>query len=246
MLSPSTLLAPEPVLHRVSLRTRDADRLGRFYDEVLRFGHSDVFTLAEDRSAQPAPHGAPGLFHTAVVFPEVESWAAAVRRAVDAGAEFHGASDHAVSWAAYFADPDGNGLELAWDTPPVEWPWQGDRVQMVTRALPLRSILAQAAPERSDAPRARLGHLHLQIADLADAEAYGRQLDLRVTQDSLSGARFLARGRYHHHLGLNTWRTDGRTPRPENAVGLMGWEMTAGNQDAGPWIDPAGHRVELV
>lgn len=232
------------VLRQVTLRTRDADRLDRFQRDALGLP-AGLVQLVEDPHAPLAPASAPGLFHAAFVYPTVEAWVAAVRRTMAAGVEFHGASDHAVSWAAYFADPDGNGLELAWDTPREEWPWLGDRIQMVTRPLPLRSLLANTPEPTAEAEAPRLGHLHLQVADLAQAEEYCAQLGLRVTQGDLRGARFLARGAYHHHLAVNTWRTDPRASRPENAVGLVGWEMASADGRESVWVDGMGNRVAL-
>ncbi|MBS0661307.1 MAG: glyoxalase [Verrucomicrobia bacterium] len=237
--------AAADVLRRVTLRTREGARLTDFHRAVLQLPPG-LIELEVDARAPVAPPQAPGLFHLALAYPQVEAWAAAVRRTLAAGLEFYGASDHAVSWAAYFADPDGQGLELAWDTPPQDWPWQGSQIRMVSRPLPLRSLLATLPEPTPDAAPPRLGHLHLQLSDLRDAHAYTGRLDLRVTQADYPGARFLARGDYHHHLAVNTWRVAPGTQRPAGAVGLVGWEMSAGAAPAGEWIDPHGHRVRLV
>lgn len=229
----------------VTLRTREAARLTDFHRGLLQIPEG-LIRLELDPCAVAAPPQAPGLFHVAIVYPQVEAWAAAVQRALAAGTEFHGASDHAVSWAAYFADPDGNGLELAWDTPREQWPWRGDQVQMVSRPLPLRRLLSELPPPPAAPEPARIGHVHLQVADLHEADAYCERLDLRVTQADLPGARFLARGDYHHHLALNTWRTERAARRPDGAVGLIGWEMTAGRREPGTWIDASGQWATLA
>jgi len=60
------------------------------------------------------------------------------------------------------------------------------------------------------------------------------------------GARFMARDGYHHHLAINTWRTDPLVSRPDNAAGLVGWDMTqAGDGPAALWRDPNGFVVTL-
>jgi catechol 2,3-dioxygenase len=257
-----------PVIRRVVLRTRDADRLGRFYEAVvglhdtgtvdgarhLAQGTSGehLISLIEAPDAQPAPRHAPGLFHTAFRFPHLQDWKWAVRRALALPhVEYHGASDHGVSWAVYLADPDGNGVELAWDKPKDEWPWTGPgpdaAIQMSSRALPLRTLLAEAGPAAVEAPAVQIGHLHLETATLDVAEDYMKHLGLRITQESYPGALFLARGRYHHHLALNTWNTRPGTTRLPGAVGLAGWEMVVpGVAAPAPWLDPDGNEVLLL
>jgi catechol 2,3-dioxygenase len=62
-----------------------------------------------------------------------------------AGIELDGASDHGVSEANYFRDPDGNGVELYWDKPKEQWPRTPDgELAMVTRALDLDGLAAEA------------------------------------------------------------------------------------------------------
>jgi catechol 2,3-dioxygenase len=57
-----------------------------------------------------------------------------------------GASDHGVSEAIYFADPDGNGIEIYRDRPEEEWPRAHDgSIAMVTAPLDLEALLAEAA-----------------------------------------------------------------------------------------------------
>jgi len=70
-------------------------------------------------------------------------------------------------------------------------------------------------------PQARIGHVHLKVADLDRAIAfYSGVLGFSVTQRYGAGAAFLAAGNYHHHIGLNTWESAGGTPPPEGHTGL--------------------------
>lgn len=166
-------------------------------------------------------------------------------RSLRSHSTFHGAADHLVSWAGYLSDPDGNGVELAWDTPRSQWPWHGDQIAMVSDALPLRALLQNANPARLAGPFA-VGHLHLQVGDLASATDYQTQLNLKVTQANYPGALFLARDLYHHHLAINVWRTRPGIKRDASVTGLVGWEMTSGKQtQAGVWFDPYGLEVRL-
>ena len=68
-------------------------------------------------------------------------------------------------------------------------------------------------------PAARIGHIHLKVADLDRAIAfYSGVLGFGVTQRYGPGAAFLSAGGYHHHIGINTWA--GPTPPPPDTVGL--------------------------
>ncbi|HEY5751851.1 MAG TPA: VOC family protein [Chthoniobacterales bacterium] len=254
-----------PVIRRVALRTANAARLAEFYHQLLGLMPREesanrqnitlyhpvtweiLLTLIEEKNARPAPPDAPGLFHIAFLFTHLSDWRTVVRRAIPLAGDLHGASDHGVSWAVYLEDIDGNGLELAWDKPSHEWPWRGDQIQMVSRSLPLRCILLQEDHQRESVGTFSIGHLHLQVASLKEAEAYQTHLGLRVTQQNYPGALFLARDRYHHDLAINTWHTNPSASRPEHAIGLVGWGMTVdAASTASFWSDPSGSLVTLL
>jgi len=68
---------------------------------------------------------------------------------------------------------------------------------------------------------ARIGHVHLKVADLERAIGfYSGVLGFEVTQRMGTRAAFLAAGGYHHHLGLNTWESAGGAPPPAGSTGL--------------------------
>ena len=48
-----------------------------------------------------------------------------------------GGGDHLVSEALYFADPEGNGIEVYQDRPTDEWQWRDGFVKMDTQKLML-------------------------------------------------------------------------------------------------------------
>jgi catechol 2,3-dioxygenase len=71
-----------------------------------------------------------------------------------------------------------------------------------------------------------MGHVHLQVANIPAAQAfYNGALGLDVMVRSYPGALFLAAGGYHHHLGLNTWQSEGAPAPPEGALGLDRYEL---------------------
>ena len=74
---------------------------------------------------------------------------------------------------------------------------------------------------RSIDPGARIGHVHLKVADLERAIAFYRDaLGLQVTQRYGRQAAFLSAGGYHHHIGLNTWDSLGGNEPSPGSTGL--------------------------
>jgi catechol 2,3-dioxygenase len=70
-------------------------------------------------------------------------------------------------------------------------------------------------------PEARIGHVHLKVADLDRALAfYQGVLGLELTQRFGAQAAFLSAGGYHHHIGLNTWESLGGQPPAPGTTGL--------------------------
>jgi catechol 2,3-dioxygenase len=68
---------------------------------------------------------------------------------------------------------------------------------------------------------ARIGHVHLKVADLDRAIGfYGGVLGFELQQKFGDQAAFLSAGGYHHHIGLNTWESLGGTPPPAGHTGL--------------------------
>jgi len=70
-------------------------------------------------------------------------------------------------------------------------------------------------------PGVRIGHVHLKVADLERAVAFYRDvLGFELTQRYGRQAAFLSAGGYHHHIGLNTWESEGGARPPRGATGL--------------------------
>jgi len=154
---------PETRMGHVHLRVADLERAIAFYNGVLgfeitqRIGDSAAFLSAggyhhhiglntwESLGGAAPAAGTTGLYHLAIVYPTRAELGDALQRLIDAKVPLDGASDHGVSEALYLRDPDGNGVELYWDRPRDEWPKNsnGD-LAMVTRALDLRGLLAEA------------------------------------------------------------------------------------------------------
>jgi len=70
-------------------------------------------------------------------------------------------------------------------------------------------------------PNTRIGHVHLTVSDLDRALAFYRDvLGFEVTSRYGRDAVFLSAGRYHHHIGLNTWAGRGAPAPAPGTTGL--------------------------
>lgn len=146
----------------VHLKVANIERALGFYRDLLgfevtqRYGEDAVFLSAggyhhhiglntwAGRNVPPAPRNAAGLFHLAILYQERRELAKALRALVDAEYPLDGASDHGVSEALYLRDPDDNGVELYWDRPREEWPYDEiGGLAMVTQRLDLKGLLAE-------------------------------------------------------------------------------------------------------
>jgi catechol 2,3-dioxygenase len=155
----------------VHLRTADIDRVREFYVGVLGFDvvfeardvpgwgttgdmlfvsaggyhHHLGFNTWKSKDGNPMPDGVAGLHHVALNYPTRAALADAVRRLRAVDWPIRQLSDHGTHEAVYISDPDGNGLELAWDRPPDRWPRDGDgNVTMTDGGLDLDDLLREA------------------------------------------------------------------------------------------------------
>lgn len=248
-------------LRALRLRVRDLDGQLEFYRDLLGLearpidervvrlspeGAGFSIEMIHDPEAPLRPVPSLGLYHFALLLPDRKSLAAILRRLSDAtDVRWEGAADHGVSEALYLRDPEGNGVELYRDRPSEEWPRRGGDVAMDSRALDLRALASEATRGEPLHAATLLGHLHFHVADLDEAESFFAEvLGMRVRQRDYPGARFLAYGDYHHHMGTNTWA--GNRLAPDGATGLVGWTWGSG-EDRGrilARLERSGRRFE--
>jgi catechol 2,3-dioxygenase len=246
------MIPPDTSIGKVRLRVADLNDLTTFYERVIgleavdrggdvtRLGAAQGEPLVElvgAPDAPPAPSFSTGLFHLAILVPDRAELARSLQRVAGAGWRLTGASDHLVSEALYLQDPEGNGIEIYRDRPREEWGRNGDELRMATLPLDLESVLGELDQDERPAngmpSGTTMGHVHLQVADIPAAERfYNRVLGLDVMVRSYPGALFLAAGGYHHHVGLNTWQSQGAPPPPEGALGLDRYELVLPNEAA--------------
>lgn len=147
----------------VHLKVGDLERAVTFYrdlmgfDVVARYGTQAAFLSAggyhhhiglntwESAGGNQPPRGTTGLYHFAINYPTRRDLAVAFKRLLDNGWQIDGASDHGTHEALYLHDPDFNGIELACDRDPADWPRDADgTLTMFTHRLDLRDLLAEA------------------------------------------------------------------------------------------------------
>jgi catechol 2,3-dioxygenase len=242
----ATAIHPDTAVGTVRLTVSDLARSRTFYERVIGLGASvladgevalgvdgehPLIELRGERSAKALNRRATGLYHLAILLPTRQDLALALARIAESRWPLDGASDHLVSEALYLSDPDGNGIEIYRDRPREQWRRTGDRLEMATLPLDVNDVLNEL--ENADGPQrlaprgTRIGHVHLQVADLDEAEAfYSGILGFDVMVRGYPGALFVSAGGYHHHIGLNTWQSAGASPPPPGSIGLRGFELT--------------------
>lgn len=145
----------------VHLKVSDLERSVRFYRDVMgfdlvtRLGDQAAFLSAggyhhhiglntwQSQGGSPPPPGTTGLYHFAINYPTRRDLAVALKRLLDGGVSIDGASDHGTHEAIYLHDPDRNGIELAWDRKPDEWPRRGESLVFTRKPLDFEGLLAE-------------------------------------------------------------------------------------------------------
>lgn len=241
--------APAVYTTHVQLRTADLLRAVSFYQDILGFrileqvpgmvklsadGKTTLLTLVTPPDAVPKPERTTGLYHFALLLPNRSDLALFVNHLVEKGIRF-GASNHLVSEAIYFDDPDGNGIEVYVDTDPSTWSWSDQEIAMDTIPLDFSNLLASAVPNQTwdGLPQSTIvGHIHLTVSELPEAKKfYTEGLGFDVVLRFRDSALFLSTAKYHHHIALNTWNGVGASRPPKNSAGLDFFTLSYPDQE---------------
>lgn len=233
------LLAADTAMGAVTLNVADLDAMTAYYRDAVGLdlleasgarvalgrGAREIVVLEHSPELRHAAPREAGLFHTAILFDTKPALAAAVYSVARRHpGTFTGSSDHLVSKAFYFDDPEGNGVELYWDRDRSEWSWVHGDVEMSTRYLDPNAFLQQNLTEQGMAGAgfgdARVGHIHLSVGDVATArEFYVDRLGFETTAEIPGAAVFMSAGGYHHHMAMNVWNSRG-AGRRQRTLGL--------------------------
>lgn len=183
-----------------------------------------------------------GLYHVAIHVPTQKELARLAARLFSARFP-HSPTDHAETMATYFSDPDGNGIEITFETPERGSLARGETsyaavmadgtVQGGTEALDVEMLLS-ALDEDDDllAPMpsgTRIGHVHVHVNDIEAArDFYINQLgmgDMRWFQSFRMSDFSLLTSFVPHSFAINTWNGTSAQPRPEGTAGLREWQL---------------------
>lgn len=240
---------PTTYVGELSINVTNIERSLAFYRDFMGFkvleesenkavltadGKKPLLTLEQPEDVVPKQGRTTGLYHFAILLPSRKDLATFLNHLIQhAGNQIRlGASDHYVSEALYFDDPDGNGIEIARDRNSSEWNWNEGIVDMATVQLDARGVLEEVDGQWQGMPEDTLiGHIHLHVADLEATEKYyvdGLGFDI-VTR--FPGALFASTNGYHHHIGLNVWNGIGAPKPAENSVGLNWYTLIFGNEE---------------
>ena len=161
MTDPQSSIPAGAHIGHVHLKVADLDRAVDFYRRRSRFRarHSlrqpgrlslggwvspphRAQYLGEPGRSPRRRRGRPGSITSPSTTPSGEILAAALKRLLDYGWGIDGASDHGTHEAIYLHDPDGNGIELAWDRDPALW-HRGGEIIFERKALDWAGLMAE-------------------------------------------------------------------------------------------------------
>jgi catechol 2,3-dioxygenase len=246
----------------VTLDVADLDLVTRFYTDgvglqvlaelsggvrTLGRGNRILMTLRHSPALKHAGPSDAGLFHTAILFDEKAALATSVLAvAQQFPGSFTGSSDHLVSEAFYFNDPEGNGVELYWDRPRDAWRVENGEIQMDTLYLDPNQFIQRYATEASvnahGTGNVEVGHVHLSVGDIPTAqEFYVNHLGFDQTFEWNKAAVFVSAGGYHHHMAMNIWRSKGAGVRqPTLGLGILEIDLPSAD-DYGTTLERLRH-----
>ncbi len=194
-----------------------------------------VLIVLETGAIRPVVRNTTGLYHVAIHVPTRADLAQFAVRALQRNVRI-GPTDHLVSEAIYLWDPDGNGIEITFETP-----WRGhlgdpesgsyatttagephsgrEPIDMggLLRELGENPVLAPTMPEGT-----RIGHVHVHVNDLHQSMAFYR--------DGIGfGGLFIIKSfgmgdvgldYTPHTIAFNIWSGINATQAPAGSAGL--------------------------
>ncbi|WP_163539190.1 VOC family protein [Gracilibacillus sp. YIM 98692] len=240
---------PYTFVNHVKIKVKDLDRSIQFYQQIVGFqvlesndtsaaltadGQTSILSLEQPSEVESKQSRTTGLYHFAILLPNRSDLANFLYHCADVGLRL-ASSDHLVSEAIYFADPDGNGIEVYRDRAPSEWTWQGNQVAMTVDPLDFEDLLKEGKQGAWQGlpTQTVMGHIHLHVADIPKTKKfYEKGLGFETVCRFGDQALFISTGKYHHHIGLNTWNGVGAPPPSERSVGLESYTIIYPDQEA--------------
>ncbi|QOR66620.1 VOC family protein [Cytobacillus suaedae] len=276
----------EPItfVDQVNLRIQNLQRSIAFYKDTIGFkileqtdrsaiftadGKTALLSIEQPDHVVPKQGRTTGLYHFALLLPKRINLAKIVQHFMEIGLQFE-SSDHLVSEALYLSDPDGNGIEIYVDRDSSQWNWSNGEVEMTVDPLNFQDLLSVGKLESWEGlpDETVMGHIHLHVSELRKTEEfYTKGLGFEVVNRFGTQALFISDGKYHHHIGLNTWNGLGAPIPPTNSVGLESFTLMLSSEEKKNTIisqlnemgatvkeeedsivttDPSGNRIRLL
>jgi catechol 2,3-dioxygenase len=205
--------------------------------------------LLELGASRPVAERTTGLYHVAIHVPTRKDLAQFLVRALQRRVRVS-PTDHLVSEAIYLWDPDGNGIEITFETPwrgSLSDPETGDYTyaKMVDgkphsgrEPIDVDDLLGELGEQPVIEPRmpagTRIGHVHVHVRDLVES--------MRFYRDGLGfGGIFIIRSfgmgdvgldYMPHAIAFNIWAGPDARPAPPEAAGLRWFQVNVPDQQA--------------
>jgi catechol 2,3-dioxygenase len=239
----------------LTLSVTDLDRAAAFWTDVIGFVRRPdqgpflalgtpgrTLVVLQAGATSSVARGYTGMYHVAFGMPSQAEFSRRIRRFMDLGVPFSPV-DHLMSKALYLDDPDGHGIEIAFETPARfgRFSSEGGRFGMFDAAgrphsgrerLDLRAELSLADgtdPALPLHPDATVAHLHLHVPALDpsltwfELLGFARNLNLR----DFGMADMGAGAPYTHRLAMNVWAGPGARPAPASSARLLSYRLEA-------------------
>lgn len=193
----------------------------------LGFRNKEIIKLIQKEGFNSENQNEAGLYHNAILFESRSALAESINRVLNRlPTNYQGSADHLVSEAFYFADPEGNGVELYFDKPRSDWQFdQNGKPVMGGIYIDEQRYIQDNINSDKTPTDINMGHIHLKVGNIQTAKQFYVDIlkfdIIRQTTDSL----FISRDGYHHHIGMNTWQSLGAGKRRENVYGLYSFEL---------------------
>ncbi|MDC3418707.1 VOC family protein [Aquibacillus salsiterrae] len=231
---------PNTFVNHVHLKVEDLTRSLEFYQDLMGFqllnqsgnrveltanGITPLLTIEQPEGIMPKQTGTTGLYHYALLLPSRKDLGKLITLLLKEKYPLQGASYHGTHDALYFADPDGNGIEVAVDTDPSTWRDKTGQLDFSKNGpMDVESVIAAADGEKwNGIPKDTIiGHIHLHVSGLEKTkEFYHKGLGLDIIIVIQNQGVFFSSGGYHHHIAANIWNGK-NAPKPNpNSVGML-------------------------
>lgn len=218
-----------PHINSIDLNVFNLEQSIKFYTDTIglklltktltnaQFGADSsnvLLTLYQLENGKPKELRTAGLYHFALLLPSRLDLGLILKHFINSKTVLQGASNHGISEAIYLADPDGNGIEIAADTPDSTWKWKNNKLDILSNNGPLdiQSVLKGTKDiEFSGLPsKTIIGHIHLHVSELIESKKfYSDMLGLDIVVEIPNSAVFMSYGKYHHHIAINLWNGKG-------------------------------------